>query len=248
MATVARSEALTADRMSSFPGPWLAAASMILGSLAILVGVLLRAGVNFFFPDQLAAFVAEPGRLRLAYALFLAGNIALCPGIVHIAQQISRRRPLLGMWGGTLVILGLFARTFHYGANQVLLVAADTVGVDGAVTLTGDVYSTREWVVASLTGAIMAGWVVLAVGAFLTKIMHPVRCLGLLAMAALMIGILKGADVVSIVAVSGLALALVPHGVITLRTAPRPARRSVIVTVGVLALVVPLLITVGQLG
>ena len=214
----------------------------------MLAGVLVRAGVNFFFPDQLAAYADDPTRMRLAYGLFLAGNIALFPGIVHLAQQISARRPLLAVWGGTLVVLGLFARTFHYGANQVLFVAVDAYGTEQAVRLVGDVYSTREWVAASLNGAILIGWVVLAVGAFLAKVMHPVRCLGLLAMAALMIGILKGTDVVSIVAVSGLALALVPQGVITLRKARRPERRSVIMSLSALVVVVPMMIIVGQLG
>lgn len=241
-------EPVTTAGAPAFPGPWLAAASMILGPLAMLAGLLVRAGVNFFFPDQLAAFADDPTRMRVAYALFLAGTIALFPGVIHLVQQISRQRPLLAVWGGTLVILGLFARTFHYGANQVLFVAADAYGVEQAVRLVGDVYSTREWVVASLTGAILSGWVVLAVGTFLAKVMHPVRCLGLLAMAALMIGILKGTDVVSIIAVSGLALALVPQGVITLRTARRPERRSVIISLSVLVVVAPLLIIVGQLG
>lgn len=241
-------EPATSQRTSLFPGPWLAAASMVLGPLAILAGVLVRTGVDFFFPDQLAAFADDPTRMRVAYGLFLAGNIALFPGVIHLAQQIGRQRPLLALWGGTLVILGLFARTFHYGANQALFVAVDAYGVEQAVRLVGEVYSTREWVVASLNGAILSGWVVLAVGAFLAKVMHPVRCLGLLAMAALMIGILKGTDVVSIIAVSGLALAFVPQGVITLRTARRPERRSVIISLSVLAVVVPLLIIVGQLG
>lgn len=244
----APSEPVTSRGTSPFPGPWLAAASMIFGPLAILAGVLVRTGVHFFFPDQLAAFADTPTRMRLAYGLFLAGNIALFPGVIHLAQQIGGRRPLLGLWGGTLVILGLFARTFHYGANQVLFVAADAYGVEQAGDLVGDVYSTKEWVVASLTGAIMIGWVVLAIGAFLAKAMHPVRCLGLLVMAALMIGILKGTDPVSIVAVSGLALALVPQGVITLRSAHRPDRRSMIISLSLLAMAVPLMIILGQLG
>ncbi|MQA05195.1 MAG: hypothetical protein GEV07_21530 [Streptosporangiales bacterium] len=118
-----------------------------------------RVGVPFFFPEQLAAFLQQSGRMRWAYALFLAGNIALFPGVIHLAQQICRRRPY---------------------------------GVQRAASLVRDVYTTTEWVVAPLNGAILIGWIVLAVGAFLAKVMPVSRCLGLLAMAALMIGILKG--------------------------------------------------------
>lgn len=147
-----------------------------------------------------------------------------------------------------MVLLGLLARTYHYGVNNAMFVAVETYGVENAVRLVGDLYGTKEWVIASLNGAIMIGWVVLAVGAFLSRTMPWWRCLGLLLMAGLMIGVLKGTNVVSIIAGVGLVVALVPHGIMTLRAAGRPERRTMIAALVGLILAVPLLIFTGQQG
>jgi hypothetical protein len=45
-----------------------------------------------------------------SYSCFVAGNILLCPGIITLSKLIGRKRPVWALWGGVLVILGLFAR------------------------------------------------------------------------------------------------------------------------------------------
>jgi hypothetical protein len=46
-----------------FPGRWVEGAGLVLGPVLMLAGVLLRADVDCFFPAQLAAFAANPGRI-----------------------------------------------------------------------------------------------------------------------------------------------------------------------------------------
>ncbi|GGN64542.1 hypothetical protein GCM10010112_24900 [Actinoplanes lobatus] len=121
MLTVTVDSPHTADRAFTFPGPWMGGVSLIAGPLLLLAGTLLRLGVPFFFPHQLAAYQRHPTLIATAYALFLAGVIALWPGIVAVAVRIGETRPGWALWGGSLVMFGLFARAFHYGVNTFAL-------------------------------------------------------------------------------------------------------------------------------
>ncbi|MFG1925145.1 hypothetical protein [Cryptosporangium sp. NPDC048952] len=78
-------------------------------------------GVPFFFPDQLAAYERQPTVMTVAYALFLAGIVALWPGVVAVATRIGATRPAGAVWGGALVMFGLFARAFHDGVKRLRL-------------------------------------------------------------------------------------------------------------------------------
>jgi hypothetical protein len=65
--------------------------------------------------------------------------------------------------------------------------------------------------------AIIPGWILLAVGAYRSRTLGPLRSVALGLMAALMSGVLKGSTTVSVVATTGLCVALVPLGVKVLR-------------------------------
>lgn len=67
-------------------------------------------------------------------------------------------------------------------------------------------------------------------------------------MSALMIGILKGSSATSVVATSGLCIALVPHGITTLSKKPIPALRTVLGWAVVVIAVAAALFILGQLG
>ena len=86
---------------------------MVLAPMLFAIGVLLRIQFHFFFPEQLAAFKAHPTLMTASYNFFLAGNIALWPALITLAQLVARTRPNWALWGGSFVIFGLFARTFH---------------------------------------------------------------------------------------------------------------------------------------
>lgn len=230
-----------------FPGRWVGGASMIAGPLLLLSGVLVRLPFHFFFPQQLEACASHPSRMFAAYSLFVAGVILTAPAIVALAQAIGRTHPGWATWGGTLTLLGLFARAFHAGADHV---AFELVRIDGAASATRTVAAIYGGyhVVSALNPAIMSGWVVLAVGGFRSRVLHPVQSVGLAAMSSLMIGILKGSSIVSVLATVGLCVAFVPLGVRLLTEHPRPtARRVVLACVGLVALT-SLFVILGSAG
>jgi hypothetical protein len=205
----------------AFPGRWLGAASLILGPLLLLVGVLLRIRFDFFFPRQLAAAATHPALIFAAYSCFLAGNILLWPGIVVVAQRISRTHPRWAVWGGTLVLFGLFARAFHAGVDHLAFQLVRLQGLDPAVQTIQASYGATH-IVKTLNPAILFGWLVLALGAYRSGVLGLTRSVALALMAGLMMGVLKGSSLVSVVATTGLCVAFVPIGVELLRADPRP--------------------------
>jgi hypothetical protein len=239
---------ISADRTFRFPGPWLGGVSLVVGPLLLLAGTLLRLGVPFFFPHQLAAYQRQPTLIGTAYALFLAGTIALWPGVCAVAARIGATRPGWALWGGALVMFGLFARAFHYGVNTFALSLVDSAGTDAATRAVGAYYRYPEWVVSSLTASVMLGWVVLATGCLLSRTLRPLPALALALTSGLMIGVLKGSSWASVVQVAGLAVAFVPLGVTFLRDAERPSRRAVLRTVPLVLLFVVGSVVLGRLG
>jgi hypothetical protein len=235
-------------RPAPFPGPWLAGASLVLAPLLILVGTVLRLDVPFFFPHQLAAYQSDPGRMTVAYGAFLAGTIGLWPGVVAVAGRVAASRPGWGAWGGALVMFGLFARAFHYGVNTFAFAAVDSLGTETATRAVASYYARPEWVVSSLTLCVMFGWIVLALGCYLSRVLRLVPALALALMSGLMIGVLKGSTWASVVEVAGLVVALVPLGITFLRTAARPSRRAVLSAVPVVVAFVAASVVLGQLG
>ncbi|MEV0085676.1 hypothetical protein [Saccharopolyspora sp. NPDC050642] len=217
-----------------FPGAWPGGLALVLGPLFMLVGALLRAGHNFFFPDQLAAYAAEPALIAVAYSAFLIGNVVLWPGVVLLAQRIGGSRPGWAIWGGMLTAFGLFARAFHAGIDHLAFQLADLRGVASATSLVGDEYGAYH-VMSALNPAIMAGWVVLALGAWRAGVLGPFRAVALGLMAALPIGVLKGTTALSVIALAGLAVALVSLGWQELRAAPRPPARRIAFAAAVIA-------------
>lgn len=232
----------------TFPGPWLGGVSLVGGPLLLLSGTLLRLGVPFFFPHQLDAYHQRPALIATAYALSLAGLIVLWPGVVAVAARVGATRPGWAVWGGVLVVSGLFARTFHHGATTFAFALTDGHGPAFTTTAVGAYYAYPEWIAASLTLAVMSGWIVLACGCYLSGILRLLPAVGLALMSGLMIGVLKGSTWASVVQVAGLAVAFVPLGVTMLRGATRPSRRTVARTAPPLVLFLVASIVLGRLG
>ncbi|MEV7629639.1 hypothetical protein [Actinoplanes sp. NPDC089786] len=235
---------MTNDR-PAFPGPWLGGISLILGPALMLTGALLRWGVPFFFPHQLVAYESRPGVMAAAYAVFLAGVIALWPGVSMVAARIGETRPGWAVWGGALVMTGLFARAFHGGVNTFAFALVDSAGTGAATRAVADYYAYPEWVVSSLSLSIMLGWVVLAIGGLLSHTLRPWQVAALALPSGLMIGVLKGTDWLTVVELAGLAIAFVPLGVAELRRAGSPARKT---TAPLVVLVIAASVILGRLG
>ena len=230
-----------------FPGRWLGGTSMIFGPLFLLGGVVARSQFHFFFPQQLAAFRDRPALVTGAYASFLAGNILMWPAIATLARLIGHSKPKWATWGGSLVIFGLFARTFHGGVDHLAFQLVRIEGLDSATKTVAESYGAFH-IVSGLTACILAGWFVLAVGAYLSSIMGALRALALGLMSALMIGVLKGSSVTSVIATSGLCVALVPLGISVLNTPPKPHWRQFVRWFLFLAVLIAVLFYIGQQG
>jgi hypothetical protein len=124
----------------------------------------------------------------------------------------------------------------------------DSLGTDTATRAVASYYGRSEWVASSLILCIMAGWVVLAVGCYLSRVLRLVPAVALALMSGLMIGVLKGSGWASVVDVAGLAVAFVPLGIANLRAAARPSRRAVLSAVPLVVAFLAASVVLGQLG
>ena len=205
-----------------FPGRWIGGVALIAGPLVWLTGVWLRLPFHFFFPQQLAAYQQAPARMFAAYSCVLVGQILVALGVIAAANVIGRTRPALATWGGLLVVLGLFARTFHAGVDHLAFQLVAPLGLERATAVIGGIVRCGAHV-ARAQPAIMFGWPVLALGAWRAGVLPWWRALALAGMLALMMGVLKGSSWVSVAALVGLAIAFVPLGIRLLADGPRPA-------------------------
>ncbi|MET8698389.1 hypothetical protein ABZW10_05885 [Kitasatospora sp. NPDC004723] len=230
-----------------FPGRWAGGVAMVAAPLLLGAGVLLRLPFHFFFPEQLAARVEHPGLIAASYGSFAAGTVLLWPALAVLATRTGRHSPGLALWGGIFAVLGLFARTFHAGVDHLAFQLAHRQGAEAATRFIGETYGAFH-VFSALSLAIMGGWLLLAVGAWRAHVLGPVRAVALAATAALPLGVLKGTTPLSVVAVGGLCLALVPLGVTVLREGPAPRRASVLRWSAAVTATVILMTLIGQAG
>ena len=232
---------------SAFPGRWFSGSCLILAPLLLLAGIFLRIQFHFFFPQQLAAFQNHPLLVTAAYNFYLAGNILLWPAVVYVANTISDTRPGWGLWGGTFVIFGLFARTFHAGADYLAFQMTRIEGVQQATKTVASSYGSFH-IVSSLNATILLGWIILAIGAYLSRTLGRMQSLALGLMSVLMMGILKGSSVISVIAVSGLCIAFVPLGYRVLCSPRAPSVREFMVGALAAFALLAALFYFGQLG
>ncbi|WP_330272102.1 hypothetical protein OG205_34575 [Lentzea sp. NBC_00516] len=215
-----------------FPNGWVGGTTLVLGPVLLLVGTLLRSPFNFFFPDQLRAVAEHPELMRAAYTAFLAGNVVMWAAVACLVQRIGTKNPRWAAWGGMLVTVGLFERTFHAGVDQAAFSATGQLGVEGATDLVAKGYGELH-LFSFLSFTIMFGWFVLAYGAYRSGTLGRTRSVALATMGLLPLGVLKGTEVLSIVGTAGLCIALAPLGILVLREQPRPTRKNVLTAVPV---------------
>jgi hypothetical protein len=213
--------------INQFPGRWAEGTGLVLGPLLLLAAVLVRMGEDDFFPGQLAAYAAEPAKMTLSYSLFAAGVVLLSPAVAALARRIGATYPGWAAWGGTLVVLGLFGRVFHAGVSHLAFQMVDALGPAAAHQAVSSTYGAFHLFKATNV-AIMGGWIVLAIGAYRARafgggVAGTARCVALALASGLPLGVLKGStDPVSLVALAGMAVALVPLGITVLRDGPAP--------------------------
>lgn len=208
------------------PGHWVGAVAMLVAPALLLIGTFLRIDYNFFFTDQIRGYAESPVRMNVSYNCWLAGTVLLWPAVLALANRVGRTRPGWATWGAVLVILGLFARTYHSGVNYLAFQLVDLQGAVAATDFINAVYrDTSFQAVHYLSFAIMFGWYVLAIAAYLSRSLGAVRSIGLAAMSLLPLGILKGTETMTVIGVVGLCVALLPTGMEQLRDAIRNTRK-----------------------
>ncbi|HEY9560088.1 MAG TPA: hypothetical protein VIR29_04770 [Anseongella sp.] len=230
-----------------FPGRWVGGLALLLAPILLLTGVVLRIQFPFFFPDQLTAYRNNPTLMFASYSAFLAGNILLWPAVITLARYIGIKRPGWAIWGGSFVLFGLFARTFHAGIDHLAFQLVEIQGPQTAISTISASYGAFH-IVSVLSGTIMLGWVLLAIGAYLSGSLGLIRAISLSLMAALMLGVLKGSTPVSIVATTGLCIALCPLGIRVLKDGKRPAPHTIFIWSAAMISMIVLLYFFGQAG
>lgn len=92
-------------------------------------------------------------------------------------------------------------------------------------------------VVNILNFSILFGWIVLAIGAYLSKVFGWFRSLALGMMFVLALGVLKGTITTTIISLTGLCIALPPLGVQVLKSGSKPKLKTVLFYVVIIVLV-----------
>ena len=230
-----------------FPGRWIGGISMILAPILFLFGMLLRTQFHFFFPQQLEAFRDHPTLMVASYNFFVFGNILLFPAIITLARMIGKKKSQLALWGGMFVMLGLFARTFQGGINHLAFQLVNVQGLESATKTIADSYGAFN-LMATLSGTILFGWLILALGAYLSGTLGLVRAVSLGLMSGLMMGVLKGTTLFSVVAAAGLCVALVPLGIKVMKDGPMPGLKTALGWTFGISLLIIVLYFLGQAG
>lgn len=99
-----------------------------------------------------------------------------------------------------------------------------------------------------LSPLIICGWIVLAIGAYLARVLGILQSIALGLMAMLMLGVLKGSTIVSVIATAGLCVALIPLGVKIILDNPRPNTFTIVKWCLFLLGLVIILYFLGQAG
>jgi hypothetical protein len=132
--------------------------------------------------------------------------------VLAVAHLIGHTRPGWSVAGGTLAITGLLVNTFHEGMNLMAFRMVDELGTDVATSAVAGSYADA-YLVYPLVFVDNLGWIVLAVGAYLSRTLGWLRSLGLFIMCAHVSGLLKGATTLGVFYDIGLCAAFIPLGI-----------------------------------
>jgi hypothetical protein len=124
---------------------------------------------------------------------------------------------------------------------------ADTLGARVTEEAVSSTYGSFQ-IFSVLNVAILVGWIVIAIGAWRTQVLGLAAAVALALTSALPLGLLKGTTALSLVALGGLAFALVPMGVRELLRRPRPRPAVVLRWTALAVLVLAAMFALGQAG
>ncbi len=202
---------------NGFPGPKLS------GVCFVLAPVLLIPAAFLLFPfeqgtleERQAALAQQPLRAAAGMELFLAGWMLAAIAAIALARLIAHTRPRIGALGGCLALAGIFVSMFFGGvATYELAMSA----VPDRATVAAIEEGAEPPVLILLSGAgIVFGWLVLAFGAYRSRLLGVVPSVALAATALVPAAVLGGYPVLMPVPFLGMAIALIPLGLSLLRS------------------------------
>ncbi|GGV01680.1 hypothetical protein GCM10010182_19050 [Actinomadura cremea] len=204
----------------------LGGAAMLISPLLLLVGESIRIRVRllvpegpstgFDYPGQLAAYQNHPALMTASYVVFALGWFALWPAFLSLAALIGRTRPWWGLLGGASALTGLIALAFYEGINHLAFQLVDRHGLTTATAFLDEAYTSPNLAYA-LTAAYNLGWIVLAIGACLSRTLGPWRSLCLAPMTLHATGVLKAGEPHGIAFILALMIAFIPLGLALVR-------------------------------
>ncbi|WP_214409661.1 hypothetical protein [Sphaerisporangium fuscum] len=167
--------------------------------------------------------MANPALVTAAYACFAAAALLLFPAVVTLARVVAARSPRLAFWGGTLVVVSLFARLYFTGVEQTAFQLVEAQGLRRATEFVMSTYvdiSYGPWRVPVTASACQyLGMLLLGIGAFRSGTFGSGRLLLFLLAGTLWVGVLKESPLSDVPCYVSLCLVLVPLGVRVLRDA-----------------------------
>jgi hypothetical protein len=206
-----------ADTTRWFPGPAITGIAMIAGPAMGIVGAATYIGIyGASGVELLSGFGVAAGRAGIAVNAATLAMLLLMPAIVGLATLISMRQPRLGRVGGLLSLVGLGGPLFFQGVYTLTLQLAQasvTAGAPDAIDAT-----QASLHVINLAGvALVAGFIVLAIGAARSSVLPRARAILLGLSALLPAGFIGGIIEISAGAFIAMFVALAPLGIRLLR-------------------------------
>ncbi|MCM3717908.1 hypothetical protein [Fictibacillus phosphorivorans] len=122
-------------------------------------------------------------------------------------------------------IIGLIGRVFHGGIDHLAFQLVNVQSLELAKNAVNDSYQVFH-IIRYFNGWMMAGWVLLAIGAYRSHTLGLIRSIALASMFFLPLGTLKGTRLESPFILFGLCVALVPLGIKVLREGPPLSRKA----------------------
>jgi hypothetical protein len=221
-----------------FPGPVIGGLALIAGPVLWCVGLLLRYLPNrmglipadrvadldaqmFAAPTELAMYAANPALVATGYAVFLLGAAVLFATYATLGRIAAVASPRLALWGAALLILSLFARFFHAGAETTAFQLVDLQGADAATAFVLQSYQTIAYgpwrIPVWCSAGQFLGVVLLTVAAYRARFFGLAQCAAMIWGGWLWAGVLKESHLMDVIASAAVCAVLVPLGIRLLR-------------------------------
>lgn len=201
-----------------FPGPMATGICLTAAPVIGVLGSALAIGIyHYQGTEMLRAMARHHARATAGFNLAAAAVVLMMFAVLSLAGAICDRHPVLGRAGGILTLVGLAGPLYfvgmYWGTSYLTAPGSQAAGAH-VIDQTNVIPST----IVNVSGpALVAGFILLAVGAAGAGVLPRWRAVGLGATALLPVGFISGYIACSAVGFAAAGVALVPLGVGVLR-------------------------------